>query len=367
MQIRCTRTAIGIVLAAVVVAAVATPAAAQGPPKDQLAVTAGTSTGTNGPKVPITPGNSPNQFRYEYCLAPESSFSDTYPIQFVLTNNNSQAGQSVSVNFTQAGSPQLSATAPALSFPFSITDNAVAVNESITVSSSGGLVAGEYNLNVHLTATPASGVQLTRNTLHINIVVSSDDCTTPIKCFLTSSDFDPLRDCNGDPVFDSTGGTFVLVRGGRGQTTIVATNPGQIYYNLLWRNPGGADSVTISLSATNLAPKGAQAVHAKTFDSNDVDFDDLSNLTASQFIDVNDTGMPCGTDASGGCTILVGEGETLWVTWHLEYSGIGSGIPNGATNVCPGNVTISATGSLTGSLNPFIGNCTATATGYLNK
>ena len=56
---------------------------------------------------------------------------------------------------------------------------------------------------------------------------------------------------------------------------------------------------------------------------------------------VNKDGTPCGP--SGPCTITVGEGETLWVTWHLEY------VTGGPTNPSAGGTCEAAAAEITAS------------------
>ncbi len=77
---------------------------------------------------------------------------------------------------------------------------------------------------------------------------------------------------------------------------------------------------------------------------------------------VNSSGQPCGP--SGPCTITVPANDTLFVTWHLAWTGIGQnalGVNVGCANA---NAAISATGTVTGGLT---GSCTADALGYRKK
>jgi hypothetical protein len=177
-----------------------------------------------------------------------------------------------------------------------------------------------------------------------------------------------LTDCSGADVTTNLGGTFAIVPNAKGK--IVATNPGQFYYNLIWTNPGGSQAVTINLSAINLAPQGANAVHALTFNSSGFTQD------ASAFDMVNEDGTPCGP--SGPCTINVATGETLWVTWHLEYNQIGMSsadvplrgtvCPEGSsTPSCSGRNAVSATGTVNSSSGAQLFTCTVYACGYLKR
>jgi len=152
------------------------------------------------------------------------------------------------------------------------------------------------------------------------------------------------------------------------QGRIVSTNPGQFYYNMIWTNNAATpEAVTINLAANNLVPMGANSVHAMTFNSGGF------TQNASSFDMVNTNGVPCGP--SGPCTITVAAGDTLWVTWHLQYGPIGTsanGLPDWGTvcpnptgaSACDGQSAISATGTLTNSSSTLY-TCTASACGYL--
>jgi hypothetical protein len=105
-------------------------------------------------------------------------------------------------------------------------------------------------------------------------------------------------------------------------------------------------------------------VHAKTFNTSgftqDLDAFDM----------VNQDGTPCGP--YGPCTINVGQGESLWVTWHLEYSNVG-GHPTADPGLsCPGSEHIGANALLVESMGTcgggnqtvIAGECNTDATGY---
>ena len=71
-------------------------------------------------------------------------------------------------------------------------------------------------------------------------------------------------------------------------------------------------------------------------------------------------------EPNGPFTLNLPAGKTLWVTRRLQFSGIG-GSSAGMTDICQGNVAISATGAPKDNTGDVIGTCTATATGYLNS
>ena len=322
-----------------------------GPNKDSLIVTAQSSSGSAGPVSPTVPGNAPKQWFYTFCLPSGGSLNQTFPVELQLNNSNGTLGESASVSFNAVGPLSGVTGVPGT---FTVSDNGVAQTQNVTLAT-GSLADGTHIVNVQISADPSSKVDLSHNTIHIQVVVGAGCVDSTSHCFLTSSEFDLLTDCSGAYVSGSSGGTFEIIAP---KGKVQATNPGQFYYNMIWTNQGVTQPITIELLASSLSSHGANAVHALVFDSTGFVTD------ASNFDMVNQDGTPCGPN--GPCTISVPAGKTLWVTWHLQFSGIG-GSSAGMSNVCPGNVAISATGSLKDSTGSIIGTCTATATGYLKK
>lgn len=86
---------------------------------------------------------------------------------------------------------------------------------------------------------------------------------------------------------------------------------------------------------------------------------------------VNQDGTPCGP--SGPCTVTVGAGQVLWVTWHLEFSLVGSSSAGiGSTCGGAGGVPISASATLSSngplsSGGTALASCSTGATGYLKR
>ena len=182
-----------------------------------------------------------------------------------------------------------------------------------------------------------------------------------VTCFFTDSNFLTLTDCSGASVTGKTGGRFQVVSNAKKIAT--ATNPGQFYYNMLWSNTTGSDqSVTVNLTPSGLIPSNtnsllhpiAQAAHAYFFDTATGFTDPLAD-----WLFVNSSGQPCGP--SGPCTITVPANDTLFVTWHLAWTGIGQNALSVNVGCANANAAISATGTVTGGLT---GSCTADALGY---
>jgi hypothetical protein len=329
--------------------------------KDTLDVTAKTS---NGGVTPTVPGHAPNQWFYAYCLPSGGSLTDSFPVDFKVTNTNTTSPESYTIHLDTVGTPAIrdNTTVPA---DFSISDDGSTTTKSISIST-GVLADGEYAVQIQLKTDPPGKLIVPHDTIHVHVIVGAA-CSVG-SCFLTDSDFNFLTDCSGADVTTNSGGTFAIVPNAKGK--IVATNPGQFYYNLIWPNPGGDQAVTINLSANNLAPQGANAVHALTFNSSGF------TLDLSAFDMVNQDGTPCGP--SGPCTITVGAGEVLWVTWHLEYDQIGTpsiGILDrgrvcqvgSSTPSCSGRNAVSASGTVNSSSGATLFTCTASACGYLKR
>ena len=329
------------------------------------------SSGSAGNVSPATPSDEANQWRYAMCLAGGSSLSQTFPVRFRLDNTNDIPSQTATILLDAAG--RLADDATFLE-EFPLADNGALLTQNISVVTSA-LDDGAYTLNVQIQARPQRRVRPPHATIRIHILVGaacsqpagvsanagSDDSVNTIiqpsgPSFFTDSEYSALDKCDGQPASGGSGGTFQIVARPNAEI-IVASNPGQFYYNLIWTNSGATQPVTIELSSTNLDPKGGKPIHAMVFDS-------IGFVASLQNWDMtNEDGTPCGPN--GPCTLSVGSGKTLWVTWHLEFTGKGDS-STGISSTCPGNKTISATGTLKNGPTTLLTG-TATATGYLKQ
>jgi hypothetical protein len=339
-------------LLAILIAALAVSQAAMGTPsKDNLNVTAKTS---SGGMIPTIPGNAQNQWFYpDISVCSGGGLTQTFTLDVSLTNDNGTTPQSTTITLNPTGS--LSAYASVSPNGFTVNDDGAVTTVTVTLTiPAAALPDGQYSLIVHVASSDPSKVAIAHDNIHIGVVVGGL-CADAIVCYFTSSDFVDLVDCSGNPVSTSSGGTFQIVPNKK-KGAAVATNPGQFYYNLLWTNSTAiAQTVTASFAGANLTNTGANSVHALTFAAGFT-----QDLSAFEL--VNSDGTPCGP--SGPCTITVPAGQTLWVTWHVAWAGIG-GSTAGISASCPGNQPISAVGTLTDSLSNVIGTCEADATGYL--
>ncbi|MGH8248430.1 MAG: hypothetical protein ACREUU_18580 [Gammaproteobacteria bacterium] len=329
----------------------ATLVAFAGPPKDTLVVTALDSTSPAPTVSPVLQNEGGGSMNYFYVYAPADCSARTFPVQFQLNNTDPNYSGGATVSFNAAGGIASGVTLPA-SFSINESDGTVIKNIVVTPP----CAPGDYLTNIQVMVHPNSSVIVEHSSIHFRIRLGDPGQ----QCFLTDSSYNLLTDCSGAEVWAN--GTFQIVTKANGK--IVATNPGQFYYNLIWTNPGASQPITINLTSSNLVPHGANAVHAMVFDSSGF-VDDKETWDM-----VNQNGTPCGP--SGPCTVTVGTGQILWVTWHLQFSLIGSS-STGIANTCggAGSVAISATGTLStgGSLasggTPVADPCTASASGYL--
>jgi hypothetical protein len=99
---------------------------------------------------------------------------------------------------------------------------------------------------------------------------------------------------------------------------------------------------SLGLTGSNVVPQGTNAVHVLIYDAH--------SFTAN-FDDVNQNGTPCGSVGTlCKSPITVPAGQTLWLTWHVQYKYNGSAVPSGLPTLvsCPltsqnGSISMSAT------------------------
>jgi len=333
------------------------------PPSVQVTVTALTS--TPGGVVPAPPGNSgnDNQWFYEYTIAPDS-LTDTLPIQICTksTPTYDKDGNLVATGYPLVlkfgpvgnGGNLPGVTLPAI--PKFDADGCQTANIDIAATE---LAAGStYNKVVEVqvdSSTPDNTqVNIDGRGIHVHVIVTSGQPT--VTCFVTDSSFNYLLDCSGGQVTFGNGGRFAIVANNK--KVEVATNPGQFYYNIIWTNTTGvSQTVSVTFARSSVNPHGAQAIHALVFPS-------FPSLDATAFALVND-GIPSGADDKLE-SVVVPAGDTLWVDYHLEWSGLGSPLPLGIGTSCStANQSFSVTGTVkTSDGVTTFGGCTAGATGY---
>lgn len=323
--------------------------------KDILVVTG--QTDPNG-FTPIIQGN-PAEYFYAMNVAAGTTVADTIPVQLALADTNLN-GDTITVTLTAVGQSEL-----ANGITFSSNPVVMTAPYTTTVSvyiNSTALTAGvDYHANVQINGTPADKVDVTHSTLHLLVHAVDQNGPIPPVCYITDSTGLLLSDCNGNPV--QSGGEFYIITN---QKKITATNPGQFYYNFVWTNQTGGPVTfsSVAPSGTNVVPVGTNSLHILIYDS--------THFTAS-FDDVNTNGTPCGQVGTVcKAPITVPNGQTLWLTWHVAYSLLGSVAPGDLPyfTSCPlatlsGDNTISMQATLTGDLTL---NCGAvTASGYTLK
>jgi hypothetical protein len=288
-----------------VMAMIAVPALAGGPGKDTLVVTG--LTDSNG-FTPTLSGN-PSEYFYATTVPSNAAVADVVPVLLeIFDTDNNGPGQTYTITMNAVG--QL---ASAFTFDsggsFTMTDPSSST-KNVYINTTN-LAPGDYHANVQIDGAPANALSVTHSTLHFLIHVVDAGPAAPL-CYFTDSEGLLLTDCSGNPTY--SGGEFLVVSN---QKKITATNPGQFYYNFIWTNQTGHDVTFSSLGLTgnNVSPSGANSVHVLVYNA--------SQFTAN-FDAVNQSGTPCGkTGTTCKSPITVHNGETLWLTWHLQYTWIG--------------------------------------------
>jgi hypothetical protein len=332
--------------------------------------------------IPTPPGKT---YEYFFSKTYGGSLTETIPVEICLVSVSNPNGwtwdDTVEVQAPTPGVPGVSVSPSAWAFDENsavrnastypnASDDPACQPGTVTINTGaltpGGSLPQTLTSNIHFkmsgTGTsnnPDSGKGKTISTLDdpnaIKIKVEVTEATSRVSCYMTNSEGDVLQKCNGELANESgeVDGTFAIVANRKGRA--VATNPGQFYYNLFWKNDtGSAQTISVDIAKTGLVSHGAQAVHWMLIPtSSGVDLDDF---------DAVNMGNPAGTSGQIN-NIIVPIGNTLYVTYHLEWSGVGATAP--ACGACGDslNVPVTVTGTITGSF----GNsdvCTAGALGY---
>ena len=343
-------------LASGIVAFGGMPAFAAPPPSVKVKI-------DTGPKT--TPGNVPGDttgdaVHYAYVINANTSISDSIPIKICLTYQEPD-WTSFAIHIGVLGIGNL----PGVTLPgdivFTNTGSLYCKTTSIQIDS-GPLAVGNYAVNVNMTVVDKEPrnmqVGLNEGTQTIHIKASALSAGKNVSCFLTDSSGNLLSNCTGEAVTasESSDGRFVIVVNKK--NIEVATNPGQFYYNLVWRNTTSvAQTVHAIFERTGVAPKGAQALHAAVFNAY------LSTITPSEFDATNEIGIPDGSDDSLR-NISVPAGSSLVVTYHLEWTGVGNSAPlNCGTTCATANQHMKVVGTVEGTyVDPL--SCTTEAYGW---
>jgi hypothetical protein len=328
------------------------------PPRVEMNITTG----------PLTvPGNIPGDttgdaVHYAYSIVEGTSIVDSIPVRMCMT---SQTGtwSSFDIHVGVLGIGNL----PGVTLPGDTTFTYDGTLQCKSVSmqlNTGILSAGNYAVNVNMTAPQAAQnpgnlqVSLNEGTQTVHIKVAVFKPTDTVSCFLTDSEGNFLNDCAGVPANQSasSNGRFAIVVNKKNLE--VATNPGQFYYNIIWRNTTAAGQyVSASFARTGVGPKGAQALHAWVTNGY------LSTITPTEFDTTNEIGIPGGSDDLIG-PVYVPAGSSLVVTYHLEWLGIGAAAPANCASTCTtANQLIRVIGNVSGAYIPTA-TCKSEAYGY---
>jgi hypothetical protein len=365
---------VGVLLSLVALAILCGPApAAAAPP--QIAVTSAPSQSSGG-VFPTTNGSSTT---YEYTITDGGSVTDSIPVMFCITGapttdppvwtsfqvQGGGGGNLPGVTYPANATFTSASTIPATNLPVCQTVTIQIITGALTLTDPQAAQIFVKNINISdVNPNPATGpsrpnVNWSGSTeIHIRVLVNPATTSTRISCFITDSSGNFLTKCDGS-LADQSGsdaGRFAIVANKKGIE--VSTNPGQFYYNVLYLNSGSTPiTVDVTFSRSGVDTKGTQAIHAALFAP------PFSGITQDGFNDVND-GIPEGTDDQvQGITIPAG--WTLWVDYHLQWTGLGSSVPVSCAMECPNaNQPFSVTSTVT-ETGGHSETCTAGAWGYL--
>ncbi|QSX40585.1 hypothetical protein [Shewanella cyperi] len=313
--------------------------------------------------------------KYAYTLNAGGAISDNLPIEFCLTaetdtdttpaSSSSWTSFSYDISLQSASLPGASAPVTTVVFNNGALGTLPACQTIELNLSTGPLTEGTFDANFKINRSEVTqdGDKLKVNDDHNNIkidveVLASDN---NISCFMTDGSGLLLADCQGQAVTDSASdaGRFAVVTNKKGIG--VSTNPGQFYYNLVLHNPSQDEqNVDVSFALSELVPQGAQAIHAAVFPPS------FSGITQENFETVN-ASLPGGSDdlIEG---LVIPPGWTLWVDYHLEWSGKGELLDSNCTNNCADannlGVPVEVTANLSGDVT---GVCSSGAWGFRKK
>ena len=363
----------GVLLSLVALEILCGPATAVAKPPE-VAVSSSPQPSSGG----VPPATTGNSTVYEYTITDGGSVTDSIPVMFCVTGRENILWTSFQVQTGNGNGGNLTGVAlpPNITFTSASTDpdtNLPVCQTSTIQISTGALILPDpqtaqmfvKNINISDVNPVPTGsnkptVQWTGSTeIHIKVLVNPATTPSPkISCFITDSSGNFLTKCNGSLADQSRSdaGRFAIVANKK--RIEVSTNPGQFYYNVLYLNSGSTPiTVNVDFEKSGVDAKGAQAIHAALFAP------PFSGITQDGFNDVND-GIPEGTDDKV-LGITIPAGWTLWVDYHLQWTGLGSSVPTICATECPtADQPFSVKGTVT-EMGGHSEDCTAGAWGYL--
>jgi hypothetical protein len=309
--------------------------------------------------TPLSPGSSGNANLWKYVgVTNLTSFYESFPVRVCVAGTDGVTNRGVvetpwpvSVAVNSSGGNLPGTTQP--TYASFTQDGCQTENIIVDVNS---LTPDNYNRNFNFAATAENQANkpMTGDLVQIHVTVTQAPSTT---CFITDSSFNFLLNCDLQPVTEGALGRFAIVTNKKG--TQVATNPGQFYYNMLWTNTTGSQqTVSVNMTPTGVTAHGAQAIHAALFATD-------PTIDASTFAAVNDA-IPSGADNAVE-SVVVPNGYTLWVTYHLQWGSLGSLFPSTGALSCStagaGGLSFSVAATIT-SGSQTLGACGAGASGF---
>lgn len=308
--------------------------------------------------IPVHPAQPANSYFYDYNVTDGGSIVDSVPVELCL-NQSTGIWSTFNVTFHEASGSLPGVTVPVATafIPTSTCTTVIIDINTGALKLTDPTVPETFVANINIQPKDKSPSNLSVNTfptIHIRASVAPAEKDT--SCFITDGNGNLLATCDGSTVTasGSDAGRFSINVNSR-KNIEVSTDPGQFYYNILWENKtGAAKTVSVNFAGTDVIVKGAQAIHAYAFPPS------FSGVTQADFQLVNE-GIPGGS-AGTIPNITVPAGWTLWANYHVEWSGIGSTVPEGIATICDtANQLLSITGTISGGVERT---CTAGAKGF---
>jgi hypothetical protein len=328
-----------------------------------------------------TPGNitpdyngAENMATYAYTVYDGQAVNDTIPLQICMTGSE-PGWTSIDIGYSPEGGGGI---LPGVTLPGNETFYVTATTpdcRNVNISIDSGalnlddpLVSQNFNFNFHMDGAneePNNGSYKPKiafadvKNFHIKVTVLPVPPGSNVSCFLTDSSGLFLTNCSGSSVTESgsNDGRFTIVTNNK-KGIEVATNPGQFYYNFVWKNTTGTEqTVTVDFNRTGVTAQGTQAIHSAVFNEY------LSTVNPVIFDEANSNGIPDGKDDNVS-SVVVPAGSSLLVTYHLIWEDLGLSVPVDLAPSCEAanqSMSIAGTVSVAG-LPPET--CTSGAMGY---
>jgi hypothetical protein len=351
-------------------ALVALPAAANAQsvpaPVVTVQVTAPQAT-TNGILGAVLPGSGDTGVKYVWVVDQGTPIDDQLTVRGCITSQTGTWSKAVVGYYPSTNlSGQIPSSALTIPPGIEFAPGDACKDSVIKLQTPGTLAVGTYIKTIKLSVDAASNVPTglrvpyTEPSLRqIQLIVTVMAPQQVTSCYLTDSEGELLSGCDDNSITASASnlGRFAIVVNKK--NTQVATNPGQFYYNLIWRNNGADRAVRVRFTRSGVTPVGRQAIHYYVTNRPN------TPITQAEFDMANGLGTPEGSDDVIATAVPVRSGASLIATYHLEWATLGTAAAAGIGTSCEAaNQWMSVGATVYDALGTRVGVCTASAAGY---